>query len=520
MRFTTAFILALAAAGLLACDATDSTGPEEPTLRAEPAQELEQPVSGAAQPGSAPEAAPASLGLTATRLPKSFFINPSSGNDSNPGTSLKPFKTLARGLSTAISGDTMRLAAGVYSAATNGEKFTNSTRQVTVPAGVKIFGTLAGSLTSRLEAGAAGESGLNLKGGATVRNLVMKGFASGIRATQGVQTLKSLVVDLSLIGLDLSGSAQTTLVSSTVFTNTGGLPSPNPGNAIGAKVRQQAQLTVTGGTIGFGHENCVSAVGVSLGDAARLTMKNGAALKEIAGSALTMLGTSKAFLTGSATIERTLTLFPNCTPPPSVVGQDSTTLTLKKARVLNTAGKISDGIWWQSRGLLTLDSVQVKGHTGVGIRAIVPKARILLSGSLVHGNTVGIQAAVTEVKMTVTGSTVTSNVLGIESPFFKLRGSDIAANQTGIVVHSPSADLGQLDDPGKNFIIGNLKTGVTFSPQIGVGSISASGNIWAAGVQGADGDGRYPLNTIVNGASPSASGPNFALPSGNLEIHL
>src|SRR5215216_547180 len=150
---------------------------------------------------------------TATRLPKSFFVNPTSGSDANPGTQFKPFKTLAHGLSLAIAGDTLRLAAGLYSAASNGEKFTTSTRQVVVPAGVKIFGTFQAEFTTFLHGAPGDLVGLKLQGAATVRNLFVTGFPTGVTASQGVQSFKNVVLDQNDHGLDLGGSASATLTA-------------------------------------------------------------------------------------------------------------------------------------------------------------------------------------------------------------------------------------------------------------------------------------------------------------------
>ena len=66
----------------------------------------------------------------ATRSPRSFFVNPITGKDTNAGTKLLPFKTLARALSSAIAKDTVRLTSGVYSATTNGERFTTTLGQL------------------------------------------------------------------------------------------------------------------------------------------------------------------------------------------------------------------------------------------------------------------------------------------------------------------------------------------------------------------------------------------------------
>src|SRR5262245_31859762 len=99
-----ALLATLGALLLAGCGDNDPAGPED----------LSTPDRLAAPAGDQDEAP---LAATATRLPRSFFINSKTGSDGNTGTSLKPFKTLAKGLSIAISGDTMRLASGVYSKA-------------------------------------------------------------------------------------------------------------------------------------------------------------------------------------------------------------------------------------------------------------------------------------------------------------------------------------------------------------------------------------------------------------------
>jgi Protein of unknown function (DUF1565) len=507
-------LFALAVAALPGCGEQSPTGPEEPAVQAFQTDPLATDFT--ADQSATNGAAAGSAGLTATRLPKSFFVNPTSGKDTNPGTQALPFKTLARGLSSAIAGDTMRLVSGVYSAATNGERFTNANQQVVVPAGVMILGTPAGDFTTQLRGVAGDFVGLDLKGAATVRDLILVGFGTGVRATQGVQSFKNLIVDKNTFGLDLSGSAKTTLVGGRLFAA--------QGVAIGAvRVRQQAQFIMDGGTISGSGPNCATGVSaVSLIDAARLTMRNGATIKDIAGVALQMQGTSKATLTSLATIDRNFSQLSGCTPMPGVMTFDSTTLTLKKARILSTGGTNSIGIQPQSRGLLTLDSAQVTGHTGAGIKTF-GFPRIVASGSVFKGNTIGIDAALTkDVDLTIIRSTVTNSVIGIRAPFFKLRGSTVASNQIGILMTSPFTDLGQTTDPGQNFIINNSNTGVTFSQDVisgKVGGIFGSGNVWNPRTQGSDANGKYPRQ-VLDGSSPLASGTNFKLPGFNFLIEF
>jgi hypothetical protein len=503
--------LLLAVGALPGCSDQNSTGPEEYAV---------QPTQHEALTAD-PAADESVAALALTRSPKSFFVNPSSGLDTNPGTKLKPFKTLARGLSTAIAGDTMRLASGTYSAGT-GERFTTGSQQVLVPAGVVILGTPAGDFPSHQFGshlhGSGGEIGLDFNGAATVRNVILSGFNTGIRATQGVQSLKSLKLRENLVGLEVAGSAKATLVGSTVTLT------PAVG-FVGVLVRQQAQLIVDGGAVTSPSPNClVTMTAASLKDAARLTLKNGATLKDIAGTALQMRGTSKATLTSFASIKRNLISLPGCHPLPSVLTLDATSLTLRNADVVNNGGTGSIGIDSRSSALLTLDSAALEGHSGVGLRA-QGAFKLVASRATIRQNNIGIDAHLApDASITVTASTVSFNHAGIRAPFFKLRNSVVSSNDIGIVLTSPFTDLGQTFDPGNNRIAGNTVTGVNFDASIingRVGGVFASGNTWNARTQDSDSSGHYPLKPLLDELSPFATGKNFVLPQeGDFQIQL
>jgi parallel beta-helix repeat protein len=63
-----------------------------------------------------------------------FFVNPASGNDSAAGTTTAPFKTIAKALQVAKSGEAIQLSPGTYNAA-SGETF-----PLLVPSGVTVVG--------------------------------------------------------------------------------------------------------------------------------------------------------------------------------------------------------------------------------------------------------------------------------------------------------------------------------------------------------------------------------------------
>jgi uncharacterized repeat protein (TIGR02543 family) len=70
---------------------------------------------------------------------RNYYVNASTGNDSNAGTSAAPFKTITKALSVAtVSGQIVNAAAGTYNTA-NGETF-----PLYIPAGVTLTGNTAG----------------------------------------------------------------------------------------------------------------------------------------------------------------------------------------------------------------------------------------------------------------------------------------------------------------------------------------------------------------------------------------
>ena len=505
-----AFGLAVAAA--VGCGEHDATAPDDPTadLVAEgpagsPAADL-----GRAASATAPTVEVSAASASATRLPKSLFVDPKTGSDANDGSQLKPFKTLAKGLSLAISGDTMRLAGGLYSAASNGEKFTTSTRQVVVPAGVKIFGA-PGNLFIILQGGPGDLIALKLGGTATLRNLHVNGFPTAVTASQGVQSFNGVLLDQSQVGLKLTGSAKTTLTTGTVFVR------PGTGT-LGASVAQQAQLVVDGGSISAGGPNCgTGANGVKLVDAARLTMKNGAVLTNIMGTPLEMRQVSRATLQGFAKIQRDFTGLPSCIALPGVNAFDSTSLTLRNAQIVNTfVGKSATGISWNSRGLVSLDSALVKNYGFAGLHS-PGNLRLIASNTTFQLNGVGINVVDGPASsISLSFSAVSANVIGIHAPHVKLRRTLVTSNQqTGVLLSSASGnDLGLTTDLGRNLIAANSITGVAFDGKVTGGAVlSAVGNSWTPLTQGTDGSGRYsPMVVTGTTTNPPASGKNFTLP--------
>jgi Protein of unknown function (DUF1565) len=235
-----------------------------------------------------------------------------------------------------------------------------------------------------------------------------------------------------------------------------------------------------------------------------------------------MTGTSKATLTGGATIARDFSTVPGgCSPSSHVFMGDSSTLTLKKASVSNTGGTASVGINSLSRASLTLDSAKVIGHTAGGV-VLGSKTKFVATGSLLQANLFGINAG-GSASVTISGSTLSSNRIGIlTGASIKLRNSKVTSNEVGIELNASSADLGQSGNLGNNTISGNSDTGVKFGANVASGTILAAGNTWNVSTQGSDGSGHY-AQLLVSGTStnPPASGTNFKLPpSSNFKIQF
>jgi hypothetical protein len=159
---------------------------------------------------------------TSTTASVTWFVNPVTGNDANPGTSAKPFKTLTKALTKVKAGDTVRLATGAYGKDFSGDQF--PANGLLVPSGVTIQGSVSSGFPASNLIGNGSGVALNFAGDATVRNLCFcgSGFAVSILATGGKQTLSNIlmgvpgsttVIDGFQVsgGLVLRGTAKTTL---------------------------------------------------------------------------------------------------------------------------------------------------------------------------------------------------------------------------------------------------------------------------------------------------------------------
>ena len=123
------------------------------------------------------------------------------GSDANTGSATAPLKTLGKALTKAKAGDTVKLAGGGYGTFQgfgNGETFPAG--GLVVPSGVTLEGATDFGFPVATLLGQGSGIGLKLAGNATVRNLFVGGgggFAVGLFAKQGTQTLSNLLVPAS-----------------------------------------------------------------------------------------------------------------------------------------------------------------------------------------------------------------------------------------------------------------------------------------------------------------------------------
>lgn len=442
--------------------------------------------------------------------PKTYRVSAFAGKDTNPGTTAAPFKTLFKALLVAKAGDTIRLRSGVYSQASNGEKFTVNSAPVIVPAGVTIIGELDGDLNLSILQGNFGlqDTALVLDGDATVKNLHVQGFGVALLARGGKQTLSHLLLEENRIGLlgvsTPTTSPVTSLTGSTILLR-------NIANAKGVLLGTGAKLTMTNGRIDGGNPNCTpDGFGLELSGQTQVTL-NGVTLENIPGITLSLTDTSKATL-NTTIIKREMPLR-NCSPRPTIQGLVSATLNLNETQLImnetedknpqpEQGGGDSIGIDWQSKEPLNVTNSRIEGHSEAGIRAFFGQGTVTVTSSTFTFNRKGIFSSTP--KVIVLGSTFTNNTDGIHSNNLKLRNSILTGGSTGIL-GSGNIDLGTSSDAGNNIIVSNL-TNMQYN---GAGLIFAAGNRWNTNTQGSDNAGRYTAR-LVNGLA-IGSGTNFQL---------
>jgi hypothetical protein len=450
-----------------------------------------------------------------------IFVNPTTGSDAADGAQSRPFKTLGKALAVAQAGDTVKLAAGSYTKAVNGEQY-----PLTVPNGVTIVGTLKsnGAKDSVLSpvSSATQETGLLFAGDATVKDLELDVFGTALFADKGKLTLNNLNFILNVTSLRLRGTARTTLAKSLFFINA-------QSGVTAVSVDGQVTFTMDGGTIETTGQNCETGVkGIAANQSAQVTLKNGVKIEGIAGSSLDLQGSSKGTLQ-SSNIDRFLP--DGCHPAPAVHFSGAS-LAISGGSIGSAGGTQSFSISTISSGTVTLNDTFLQGdsvsNTSIGIR-LGQDTKLTITNSDISFFGTGIDARFNTSSVTIMGTNFSFNrqLAIFTTSGLKLRNSTFNVNRRSIAFFGTnvSGDLGTSADPGGNTII----HGGTDPSIIGVdlgsatsGLVSAVGNTWTAATQGSNINGNYPSKLEVGPTADQFKNKkrNFFLPNANTKIQL
>lgn len=457
-------------------------------------------------------------------------VNPGTGKDTNSGSATSPLKTLTKALTLAHAGTTINLAGGGYSLA-SGEQFStvNGPQTVVVPSGVTIQGNAGSGAATDLN-GSSNQIGLLLAGDATIRDVGLFGFGAAIEASQGSQNLSGIQVRGGEIRL--TGTANTTLsgavhlspdfpfaIGQTTFEDL-------TGNAV--SVFDQAQFTMTGGDFFGGNfgvntsaPNCdTSQSAIVAAGSARVSLHS-VLIEDIAGGALSLLANSE----GSIDESNVNSDYDSrqCAPLAALSTRDAASLSVTNSAInSNGTGQefSATGISAQGSGGLELGFSSVDDFFGRGIVAGPDTTVGIHASKLVDNGLSGLDARTTQfATVQVTNSDVEGSEIGIDAQNLFMRFTTVTNNVAGIAILGPYANLGTLSNPGGNTIQGNNNTGVEFPP-LGLSVIDAVGNLWNAGVQGANGFGFYPNPVTFTGADAESIGQNFVLSTTGQSINL
>ena len=385
------------------------------------------------------------------RAPATLFVNAgTTGNDSGPNNCLTPAtpcKTITHALTQSINGDTISVAAGTYSTASNGEAF-----PLDILNAVTIAG--AGSSTTTVDATGSGSSvfTVNSSGGAvTLSGLtITNGGDSGVFVSQSSPlSLTNDVITKNAsgggAGLLLDGGGDLTMNNVTVSSNTstrvgGGLYLESGGNVT------ITNSTISGNTAGTACSSC-----------------GGGGMK-VGQSGATSLTISNSTISGNTTD-------PSCAS--SCTGGGGIRVTGDTSSNLRT---------------LTLQSVTVTGNSaspdctsgcgdGGGIALDACSATLTISNSTLNGNTShedggaidsDCSATVAISSSTLSGNSGDEGALDIDSGDLSISTGTLSGNSGG--------GDGVIDFEGNNMTIVNSTIANNVVASNGDGIIEAEGS--------------------------------------------
>lgn len=479
----------------------------------------------------------------------------------------QPCLSIAKAAALAQANKTVWLNNGAYSAA-------SQPVPIQIPAGLTL---------RALTPGLAGiGQAIVLQGNATVVGIVLRRVATGdsgwIEAASGSVTIDGVKAEGpyfagGLPPLSLSGTVQVTMTPGNIADYTDALPAVGQNSYTYAALSGSARLTVNGGV--FGGAVLGGADGLYGGQArgafrlfgsARLDLNN--VQLNVDSTGVFMGGSATQLHLNGSTIQSNVNTGPGYaihagTGAAAIVLVNSTISGFRYAYAHNSRGiLVGEYTVPGAAATLTMTNSAVTGND-VGIWAVhgtTPSTVTMTgSGASVSGNAFGGVVCYVDCAIDIASGQISSNgvtdptLVGGVSDFYgglwlasasnyqlKLRNVSVVDNKSvlggnsnqpgnsGITMFgsaSSTYDLGTAASPGNNLIQGNTTGSQTTGLNVNVAAgviVSAVGNTFAAGVQGANAQGKYLLGAAPCSASScnltTGSGANYRVTSGTLRL--
>jgi len=459
-------------------------------------------------------------------LGKGLYVG-TTGDDAAEGTRPAPFSTLAHAASVAESGDTIVFLDGAFGVGSSA---------VDIPDGVDVVAENPGAVTFESDGGDV----MNLLGTSLIDGFVFDGLETLLRASSdagAIVTVKNSrftnCANSGAYPLDLSNGA-TMILSGTPSTDWGDC-------AILAHVVDDATLTIDGGILHF--NSSVNTTLFDLNDSGTLNLTDvtatdgnrhvlvqaGSSVATITDSTIRTLGDNVVTLGGQSTF--TLENSDLSIDPAAAIAYTCIQTNMDGVGAISLLDShvhdCSDGVKGVPPGVLTVSGTEIDTMTSNGISFDTGSGGVMnITGS--HFHDLGLGVGALGAGMAVFGSGGGANIATLtvrDSLFESLVGLRLAGAPTS------DWDLGILAEPGGNTFLTTTSSLQLYTPQVGGATslVSAVGNTWIAGQQGADGAGHYAPSTgkvlevvggytsgDINGPAvpPNTQGRNYTIGGG------
>lgn len=449
-------------------------------------------------------------------IERGLYVDPASGDDTNPGTDALPLRSVRRATRLAVAGDSIFLKDGVYGASEP------TPGCIAIPAGVSLRAVRAGG--ARFVAVGVGTSGcaFGFSGDALVDGLVFEGHEVALQFLSGTSMVHRVRIDGASTGFDLRGAASITLVDPVVT----GFRASAFGVAV-AVVDGTSQLTVQGGVF----EGAGAGTGMFLVRGSATLVAEGTVFRNNGRNAVRVSDNAHLVLR-DVTIENCGTVSPQPDQASISIGGLNTAsvrttgIRLERSRIIGAPGNAIGAVYYGNLpSLIELHLVDSEitdsGRRALFVNPLGQADPALVVDVAIHSSTIarngggGILAGLAD--LDIADSRFEGNAVAVGSTVkpssLRVAGSTFVASEL-VVSPGPSTacELGTAAAPGDNVFTATgmgMATGLRLDAAVGC---TAVGNTWLPAVQGADASGRYPAtgSSVVG----PISGPNYTLVAG------